>query len=1126
MRTSALALALVACNADRIAGPRAVPLRPPSAAHNLANGMPDVRVSEFHYDNVSGDVGEFVELSAPAGQDLTGWSLVLYNGSNGTSYSTTPLSGAVPVTPACGTRGVLVLDYPSDGVQNGAPDGIAVVDGGGHVVEFLSYEGQLTASNGPAAGTTSTDIGVSETGSTPVGSSLQRQPDGTWHAPAASTKGACNDDDSGEVGPPATVATVEVTPAEATVEAGQTQAFHAVARDDEGASIPGATFDWAVAESGVASVDANGVVTTTVEGDVHVSAISGGVTGAAVLHVAPATPVTLPDVRFSELHYDNAGVDAGERIEIEGPAGASIAGWSLVLYDGNGGDVYGSSPLSGAIVESCTGRGVVLVDYPPNGLQNGSPDGIALVDDAGHVVEFLSYEGAITATAGPAAGMTSQDIGVSEASSAAANGSVKRAANGSWTAPSPNNFGSVNACGGPVLDPPPSKSLTFSGRDAGDPPLPIGFEAQIFANESVNGVDTPTTITWTSETPEIASIDANGVMRALAAGSGTVRATAADGTTATYSLPTAAAVFSTTAQYAGQAEFGEPADADASDDYLVRRPQYTLSYNRNRGTPNWVSYRLDVTDYGSEDRCNCFTHDPLLPAAFPHFTTADYTGAGAVAGYGIDRGHMARSFDRTAASGDNATTYYLSNIVPQAADLNQGPWAIMENYLGDLARQGDQKEVYIVDGVAGSIGTVKNEGRITIPAQTWKVALILPHGHGLGDVHSTRDLEVVAAIMPNQPGVRNVDWTTYRTTVGAVEQLTGYDLFALLPDNVEHAVEIGDHSPQAVVDGPAVGDEGSALTFTAGGSSDPDVGDALTYAWSFGDGTTAVGASARHTYADNGTFTVTLTVTDSHGVADETTHPVAVANVAPVITHFTAPATASVNDHVTAQVSFTDAGSADTHDAIVSWGDGSSSSVQAGSGTSASASHRYARPGFYDIGVVVRDDDGATATAGSPVVVYDADAGRVSADGWIPGSDDARDRRHDRDRTQFEVDARYDRRGGSPDGRFELRDRDAQLIVRGRALDYLVVQDATAYMEGSGNLRNGDDVGFIVVVRDGKLGGNDHRGDDDRHSSPDLARIKVWSRTTGEVLFDTQPGDPDHAAPTTPLGGGSVTIHR
>ena len=71
-----------------------------------------------------------------------------------------------------------------------------------------------------------------------------------------------------------------------------------------------------------------------------------------------------------------------------------------------------------------------------------------------------------------------------------------------------------------------------------------------------------------------------------------------------------------------------------------------------------MSEKLDATNYGPEDRCDCFTYDPELPP-LPADTTADYTGAGAFAGFGIDRGHLARSADRTSGNLDNARTYYF-----------------------------------------------------------------------------------------------------------------------------------------------------------------------------------------------------------------------------------------------------------------------------------------------------------------------------------------------------------------------------------------------------------------------------------------------------------------------------------
>ncbi|RUA05833.1 MAG: hypothetical protein DSY38_05225 [Fusobacteria bacterium] len=95
-------------------------------------------------------------------------TLVAYNGSNGMSYHTTDLSGDLPDQ----DDGFGTLAFAMS-LQNGSPDGIALVDAGGTVVQFLSYEGSFEATDGPANGMTSTDIGVSEPGSTNVGYSLQ-----------------------------------------------------------------------------------------------------------------------------------------------------------------------------------------------------------------------------------------------------------------------------------------------------------------------------------------------------------------------------------------------------------------------------------------------------------------------------------------------------------------------------------------------------------------------------------------------------------------------------------------------------------------------------------------------------------------------------------------------------------------------------------------------------------------------------------------------------------------------------------------------------------------------------------------------------------------------------------------
>jgi hypothetical protein len=109
-------------------------------------------------------------------------------------------------------------------------------------------------------------------------------------------------------------------------------------------------------------------------------------------------------LRINEIHYDNVGVDTGEAIEIEGPAGTDITAYSLVLYNGSNGAVYNEEILIGTLPASCGSSGVFVVNYPTDGIQNGSPDAIALVDMFGTVLDYVSYEGVVTATAGPAVG--------------------------------------------------------------------------------------------------------------------------------------------------------------------------------------------------------------------------------------------------------------------------------------------------------------------------------------------------------------------------------------------------------------------------------------------------------------------------------------------------------------------------------------------------------------------------------------------------------------------------------------------------------------------------------------------------------------------------------------------------
>ncbi len=149
----------------------------------------------------SGDIAEKVEVVATAGENLATYRIYLYNGTGSTTAATYYDNDLLPAgsNVTCGgTVKIAVLSYPSNGIQNGANDGIALVNGSGSLVQFISYEGAIKASNGPAAGVTSTNLSVAEDNSTVPGRSLQLGGTGTgsssftWRAAATQTAGACN----------------------------------------------------------------------------------------------------------------------------------------------------------------------------------------------------------------------------------------------------------------------------------------------------------------------------------------------------------------------------------------------------------------------------------------------------------------------------------------------------------------------------------------------------------------------------------------------------------------------------------------------------------------------------------------------------------------------------------------------------------------------------------------------------------------------------------------------------------------------------------------------------------------------------------------------------------------------
>ncbi len=229
---------------------------------------------------------------------------------------------------------------------------------------------------------------------------------------------------------------------------------------------------------------------------------------------------------------------------------------------------------------------------------------------------------------------------------------------------------------------------------------------------------------------------------------------------------------------------GNPSAAVAEtrdpDNYLMRKPYFALSYNRTRGTPNWVSWCLQKSDIGNGDRVE-FYPDSSLPSAFKRIVPRDYTGSG------FDRGHFCPRSDRSATQEMATATFVMTNMMPQSPHLNQRGWADLEVYSRGLAKSGNT--LYIVAGVQGVGGEGSNGpaetiggGKVTVPAKCWKAILVVENGTGtaddLGKVGSAT--RTIAIVMPNDQSIGH-NWPKYRTSVKDVETLTGYTFFDRVP---------------------------------------------------------------------------------------------------------------------------------------------------------------------------------------------------------------------------------------------------------------------------------------------------------------------------------------------------------
>jgi len=229
---------------------------------------------------------------------------------------------------------------------------------------------------------------------------------------------------------------------------------------------------------------------------------------------------------------------------------------------------------------------------------------------------------------------------------------------------------------------------------------------------------------------------------------------------------------------------GNPTNAERfvqfPDNYLLDHQYYIEGYSNQRGIPLWVSWHLESGDWGSAPRQNDFRPDDnLAPNIFYLIQSWAFSGSN------FDRGHNCPSGDRTSSVEANSSTFYMTNMIPQAPALNQGPWATLENYIRNNL-VGTNYEAFIVMGAYGEGGIPKNSpdntivytldnGHVTIPEKVFKIAVIIPKAnYDFSRIDTSA--RVLAVDMPNDNQLygstssSSYTWRDFRTTISEIEQ--------------------------------------------------------------------------------------------------------------------------------------------------------------------------------------------------------------------------------------------------------------------------------------------------------------------------------------------------------------------
>ena len=293
-----------------------------------------------------------------------------------------------------------------------------------------------------------------------------------------------------------------------------------------------------------------------------------------------------------------------------------------------------------------------------------------------------------------------------------------------------------------------------------------------------------------------------------------------------------------------------------------------------------------------------------------------------------------------------------------------------------------------VTAVDGYGNTAEATATVTVGDQSPpEAALSVPDEAGIGetvtlDASDSNDDRGIAAYEWDVDGDGSVEETTSDPTLEWTYDAPGdYSASVTVRDGSDNTdtanatLSVVDRTaPDAIADVPA----SANTTVSVDGSASTDNGGIAAYEWTFGDGGTATGPQASHSYESPGNYTVSLTVTDLAGNTDRTnaTVSVRVPDTAAPAAALSVPPSVGINESVTL-----DASDSNDDRGIVAYewdvdGDGSVEETT----SDPTLERTYDAPGNYSVSLTVRDGSGNTDTANTTVRVVDSSPPTPSID--------------------------------------------------------------------------------------------------------------------------------------------------